>query len=216
MAILSSPKQFFWQETSILSFALVALLSVILWPLAERGVDVYIATILAGTSGVLLAMSFSLSSFSYYFDFLDRYVVYRKYLGLMGYFFALGYILVIASLNPSKYLYSFPDNLQSIEVGLGALAMAIFTLMALISNNKAVQLLGGKLWKNILGLGYVAYAILVIRAIFLDAYLWTNWFTMDKSVFTARMGLTVLGTAVLLFRASVPFHKKFFKKDSYV
>lgn len=204
----------FWQETSILTLALASLCIVFFWYLTEESIGVFIATVFAGTSGILLAMSFSLSSFSYYSNFLDSYVVYRKYVGLMGYYFAVGYVGVVAVLYPEKYLYSFPNNLWSIEVGLGAIAMSIFTVMALISNKQAVQILGGKLWKDILGLGYIAYAILVIRAIFLDAPLWQSFFE-NGSGFTARMGLTILGTVVLLFRVSVPFHKKF-KKTTYV
>lgn len=211
----SSPVQtHFWQETIILSIALVVLWSVILWPLGIQGVTFW-ASVLAGTSGILLAMSFSLSSFSYYFDFLDRQVVYRKYLGLLGYFYAVAYTGVIVAADPEKFFSHFPANLLSVEIGLGVLAMAIFTLMALISNAKAVQLLGGKVWKGILGWGYIAYALLVIRGIFLDAHLWQAWGSGSGTVFTVRMGLTILGIAVLLFRVSVPFHKKI-SNPSYV
>jgi hypothetical protein len=176
----------------------------------EKGI--FLTSLLAGTSGFLLAMSFSLSSFSYYYDFLDSKVAYRKQLGLMGYFVALLYALCVAVQHPSRYLTAFPENLFTVEVGLGVVAMAIFTLMALISNNGAAQLLGGKLWKGILGLGYIAYAILVIRALFLDALLWQEWLATGETVFTVRMMLTMLGIVVLFFRASVPFHKKYIKK----
>ena len=205
----------FWQETGIFSIALLGLWSVILWPLFAKGSVVFFASLLAGTSGILLAMSFSLSSFSYYFDFLDAKVVYRKYLGLLGYFYALAYTGVVVMAHPQHYLADFPANLVSIEIGFGAIALGILTLMALVSNKKAIQILGGTLWKGILGWGYIAYALLVIRGIFLDAPLWQAWGSGMGEVFTVRMGLTILGIAVLLFRVSVPFHKKFSNR-SYV
>lgn len=201
-----------WQEVGVLSVAIATFWAILVWPLLAFDQAVFAGSILAGTSGILLAMSFSLSSFSYYFDFADDKVVYRKQLGLMGYFFALGYTVLTVINNPSLYIAAFPENLLTLEVGFGALAMAILTLMALISNRAAVQWLGGKLWKNILGLGYIAYALLVIRALFLDALLWDEWLATGGATFTVRMFLTVLGILVLLFRASVPFHKKYNKK----
>lgn len=201
-----------WQEVGILSFALAILWAVFLWPLTENDKGLFLTSVLAGTSGILFAMSFSLSSFSYYCDFLDSKVVYRKQLGLMAYFVALFYSLCVVVQHPSVYLFSFPENLLTLEVGLGVLAMAIFTLMTIISNNAAARWLGGKLWKGILGFGYIAYALLVIRALFLDAVLWQEWLATGETVFTVRMMLTMLGIAVLLFRASVPFHKKYIKK----
>lgn len=197
----------FWQEVSILTLALVILWGILLLPYAHQGAwSIFFLSVLAGTSGILLAMSFSLSSFSYYFDFLDSSLVYRKYLGLMGYFFALAYASVAVYQNPRANL-----NFGDITVILGATAMMILTVMALISNQKAVQLLGGKLWKNILGLGYIAYALLVIRGILLDAPLWSQWLADLSAPFTVRMFLTLLGIAVLLFRVSVPFRQKYGK-----
>ncbi len=207
-----------WQEVSLLSLALLSICAILFWFLLEKGIWSFIMTVFAGTSGVLLAMSFSLSSFAYYFNFLDSKVVYRKQLGLMGYFFAVAYGMMAVAAKPALYIQAFPGNLLTVEVGLGAAAMAIFTLMALISNTTATRLLGGKLWRNILGLGYIAYAILVIRGIFLDALLWQYWFALqgEAMTLTPRMFLTILGIVVLLFRASVPFHKKYSKKNSYV
>lgn len=205
-----------WQEVFLLSIAFLGVASILFWPLQQEAGLTFIMSVLAIVSGILLAMSFSLSSFSYYFNFLDDKVVYRKQLGLMGYFLAVAYGITVVVAEPASYLSAFPENLLTIEIGLGVLAMAIFTLMALVSNAKAVQILGGALWKNILGLGYIAYAILVIRGVLLDALLWQNLFAQESTLITPRMMLTILGTAVLLFRASVPIHKKFINNTQYV
>ena len=123
----------FWLQTSTLAFFLVLIWSILLIPyFFTAGEGVYVLNILAGTSGILLAMSFSLSSFAYYFDFLDSKLVYRKYLGLMGYFFALAYALIVAFLNPIMYIFSFPYNLFEPTIGLAIVSIAILTFMALI------------------------------------------------------------------------------------
>lgn len=202
-----------WKEVLVLSIALLGMASIFFWSLREVSTVTFVMSILAVASGLLLAMSFSLSSFAYYWNFLDDKVVYRKQLGLLGYFFALAYAAVAVVTNPQLYIESFPENLATPEVGLGVLAMAIFTLMALVSNQGAVHILGGKLWKDILGLGYIAYALLVIRAIFLDGLLWHDWFLEAGASLTPRMTLTILGILVLCFRVSVPFHKQFSKKQ---
>ncbi len=189
---------FFWLEYVIFLYSSFTLLS--------------LASILAGTSGVLLALSFSLSSLGYYFDLFDRWIVYRKYLGLSGYYLALLYTVLVITLNPQFYLTHFGQNIFGIDMSLGFLAMFIFTGMAIISNNTMMLLIGPKLWRQLLGLGYIAYAILIVRAILLDSSKWIEWIASDFSLPPIRLILTVLGLIVLLFRASVPFHKAWFNK----
>jgi DMSO/TMAO reductase YedYZ heme-binding membrane subunit len=196
-----------WQETGIIALALFCAWAVYVFGLGGALTLLSLAQILAGVSGVLLAMSFSLSSFSYYFDFLDTKLIYRKYLGLAGYFVALGYTLIMMVQKPDFYIFGFTKNFCGADILLGSIAMAIFTLMALISNKWALHILGPVRWKFILGLGYIAYALLVMRGIILDQELWRAWFADDISFLSVRMILTVLGMVVLCFRASVPFHK---------
>ncbi len=40
----------------------------------------------AATAVVMMGSSLALSGFGYFWDFLDKKVIYRKYLGLVGYF----------------------------------------------------------------------------------------------------------------------------------
>jgi hypothetical protein len=202
-----------WQETGIITLALFCTWSAFVFSLTAIISLAALAQVLAGVSGVLLAMSFSLSSFGYYCNFLDTKLIYRKYLGLAGYFVALAYVLTMATQNPKFYIFGFTKNFFTADIFLGSIAMAIFTVMALISNKKALAMLGALRWKFILGLGYIAYALLVLRGILLDQALWTAWFAEPSTALSVRMILTVLGTLVLCFRASVPFHKLCYNKD---
>ena len=44
----------------------------------------------AGAAGILIGSSLALSGMGYFFDFLDSKVAYRKQLGLLGFWLALG------------------------------------------------------------------------------------------------------------------------------
>jgi DMSO/TMAO reductase YedYZ heme-binding membrane subunit len=196
----------FWQEVFIFSVAVSGL-----WGLYVFGTEgeawsaLFVAKVLAGTAGILLAGSLGMSSICYFFDFADSKIIYRKYLGLWGYLYALAYTVVIALLFPERYLVSFPQNLFNVDAGLGFLSMAIFTGMALISNSAATRLLGGQRWRNLLRFGYVAYALLVVRGIVLDAAEWQEFFTTYNSWPSVRMILTVLGLLVLTLRLTMAF-----------
>ncbi len=162
----------------------------------------------AGTSAVLLGMSLSLSSFGYYFDFLDRHIIYRKYFGLVGFWTALLYSIMLLFVNPARYFYGFFENLLSADFIFGLSAMIIFTFMAIISNNWAIRWLGSERWRFFLGLGYVAYALLVIRAVFIEGHLWIEWLDTVNGLPPARLLISCYAVSVLLFRASVPIARK--------
>lgn len=164
---------------------------------------------IAAASALLLSASLSLGTLGYYFDVLDTWVGYRKYFGLLGYYLALFYSILLLFLKPDRYFYGFFENLFTPDFVFGLLAMAILTGMALISNNRAMMLIGPKLWRQLLGLGFVAYASLVIRAVFLEWDLWMGWLTAPSGLPPARLVISILAIAILTARASIPFHRSF-------
>lgn len=171
--------------------------------------------VVAGTSAVALGISLSLGSIGYYFDFLDKQVLYRKYLGLVGFWLALFYSVMLLFVNPSRYFFGFFDNLGSADFIFGLAAMAIFTMMALISNIPMMKWLGPERWRSLLSLGYVAYALLVIRAIFIEGDMWLRWWqTMDSGLAPARLVISLFAVVVLLLRVSVPVSKFIRSKQS--
>ena len=174
------------------------------------------AKVMAGAANFLFAASFSLSSIGYYFNFLDTKVIYRKYLGLLGFFAALIYTLLLPIVRPDYYFYGFFDHLWSSDVLLGAGDMAIFTMMALISNNEAIQTIGPVRWRQLLRLGYVAFFLLVIRAILnnenpigADARpeMWQVYLSNPEGLPPVRLVFSVIAMAVIFFRLSVEFDK---------
>lgn len=172
--------------------------------------------VVAGTSGFLLAYSLFLSTVGYYFNFLDSKVIYRKYLGLMGYYFALLYSVMLLFVNPERYFYGFFENFWSADFVLGLSAMAILTVMALISNNRALKLLGPARWRSILRLGYLAFFFLVVRAIILEGDLWQSWLAAGSGLPPVRLLLSVVAIFVIFTHYSIYFSEWLKRKDQKI
>jgi DMSO/TMAO reductase YedYZ heme-binding membrane subunit len=194
----------FWHTAWFLGFGLylVALLYVYG---ADRALSsVSLSKALAATGGLLIGFSFALSGFAYYFNFLDTKVAYRKYLGLVGFWFAFIYALSLFLVDPDKYFFGFFANLLTADVLLGLGAMGILTFMALISRTKAMQWLGPQRWRKCLRLGYLAYALLVVRAVVVEWDVWTAWAENPAGRLPPpRLILSIFAVAVLLFRGSM-------------
>lgn len=166
------------------------------------------AKVVAGTSGLLLAYSLSLSTWGYYFDFLDRKVIYRKYLGLAGYWLALLYSVMLLFLDPDRYWFGLFENFWSADIFLGLVAMSILTVMALISNTQALRMLGAKRWRTILRLGYLAFFLLVLRGVILEGDIWQAWLVSGSGLPPLRLFLSFVALFVIFFRFSINFSEK--------
>ena len=158
----------------------------------------------AGTAGVLIGCSFILSVISYFFDFLDRKIILRKYLGLVGYWLAVAYSASLSLRFPEKYL-AFPEMLLETEVQLGLGAMLILTSMMLISNTKVMTFLGVKVWRRWLRLGYLAYALLIWRAVIVEGEIWNTWLQTLSTVPPPRLLLSIFASSVILARIAMVF-----------
>ena len=166
-----------------------------------------IGSAIAASASIMIGLSFALSGICYFFDFLDREFYYRKYFGLVGYFLALFYSVLLLFIDPQRYFYGFFDNLLSLDVILGLSAMTIFTMMAIISNKTAMILLKPQNWRALLRLGYLAYGLLVIRAAVLEKDLWLAWWKQHNSLPPVRLVISVFAVMVILLRISIKISK---------
>lgn len=174
------------------------------------------AKALAGAAAILIGLSFVLSGFCYYWDFLDTKIAYRKYLGLAGYWFALAYSFSLLYLDPDRYYYGFFKNIFSWDMMLGIIAMALFTFMAIISNTRAMKFLGPQNWRYALRVGYIAWLLLAIRAAILEEHIWIAWMKSLEGFPPPRLLLTLFVIVVVLFRASVSLTKYMRRKKKPV
>lgn len=175
------------------------------------------AKMFAGTANFLLAMSLSLSVFGYYFNFLDAKVTYRKYLGLIGYFSALIYSFSLPFLRPERYGPGLVDYFWTSDVLLGLAAMSIFTLMACISTDRMMIWIGPARWRALLRLGYLAFFLLVVRAILGNTEPigadprpenWLLYFQTFDTLPPPRLLFSLVAIGVIFARLSVEFDKR--------
>ena len=161
--------------------------------------------ILALTGMVLIGLSYALSGITYFWNFADSKLIYRKQLGLSGFYlvlvhatfsfvnyffipnspkpqFELGHMWVIAGISIS--------NVFAFAAGVTALAILLF--VALISTNYAMMALGGMRWRRYLRFGYWAYLIIVIHFGLKRYNEWAAWLSV-------RVGLPPLSLLLLIF-----------------
>lgn len=198
-----SAQQKMWQESLTLGACVFVFLLIYTSAHDQSFTSLQVSTSLGGTASLLIGFSFALSGFCYYWDFLDKKLAYRKYIGLVGYWSALSYSLTLLFLEPERYIFTFFDHIYEWEVLLGVTAMAIFTSMAIISTNRMMRLLRPQKWRYGLRLGYVAYALLIIRAYILEKDLWLQWATTPDSLPPPRLVLSIFAILVILFRISM-------------
>lgn len=160
---------------------------------------------IAGTASLCIGISFALSGLSYYIGYFRRFLGYRRYIGLLGYFFALTYSIMLLFVDPDYYYRGFIANIGSMNFILGLLAMAIFTTMAAISNNYSMKKLGVELSHAILRLGYLAYFILIIRAVIIEGSTWEIWVKTLNGLPPPRILISIFALLVILLRLMLWF-----------
>ena len=160
-------------------------------------------SILASTAAVMIAISFLFGTFTFYTDFLDRHLAYRKYFGLVGYWYLVLHFILVTILNPTKNIIEpLRGNLSRDQV-LGLTALLVLTFMMAISHETAMVKIGPKLWRSCLRLGYLIYPLLILRAFGLEGHLWRQLFSGETLLPPPSLMASILALFVILFRLSV-------------
>jgi hypothetical protein len=169
--------------------------------------------ITAGIAGFLFASSLSASILYYYIGWPQMQWGYQKQLGILAFWLAFLYCVQLLYIKPEIYLYGFWDNLLTPNFVYGLSAMIIFGLMVLLNSHVARKYVAWEIVKFVLGLGFVGYALLVLRAVYLEWPIWQTWFVHMDTLPTTRFMLSVLAMLVLLARLSIPLHAALRKKN---
>lgn len=130
----------------------------------------------ADTAIILIAFSMLQSSLSYYFNFMDHAIIYRKYFGLIGFAFAIAHLIL--SWGALANLFNLETWMQGrmLPILTGTLAFLIFTIMAVISNTYFTKLLGSEAWRRLLRVGYLAIVFVLSHVVLLKSARWIMWF----------------------------------------
>lgn len=169
---------------------------------------------IAGTASICIGASFALSGLSYYLTPFRKMLGYKRYLGLLGYFLALTYAVMLLFVDPAKYYLGFFTNLGSANFILGLTAMAILTVMTVISNNFFMKKMGIVKFHAILRFGYLAYFLLVLRAILVEGASWSIWLGTLEGLPPPRLLVTIFATCVILLRLILEISLRSAKKKS--
>lgn len=163
----------------------------------------------SATSSFLYAMAFSSGSISYFSGWPDMRHGYQKQIGVVAFWFSFLYCLSLLVLYPQTYYYGFVENFWTWDITLGLSAMIIFGAMTVINSKAVAPYFSWDTIKFVLGLGFIGYAILVFRAIFIELDVWINYLATFEGDIPGRLVLSVIAVVVLLLRIAVPIHKSF-------
>lgn len=165
----------------------------------------------ADTSIILMGLSMILSSIYYFFNFLSFTLIYRRQLGLIGFAFALVHLWLSLALFWKLFQVETWQQGTYWSALTGILAIIIFGIMSLISNQFSARLLGGKTWKMVFRTGYIAMLFILAHVILLKFVRWQTWYSQGmKTLPSMSLIVTVIIVIFLIIRVllSVSLKKK--------
>ncbi len=206
-----------WRNTIVFSIVLTVFAAVYYY--FYRGTfSVSIANRTIGDVAVILiGLSFILSSICYFFNFADHYISYRKQLGVVGFAYAVIHALVIIFyLEP--IFTNFAEYLEQpafLSYSLALAALIMYAGMIVISTQTMIHKIGGKLWRELLRAGYIAFVLSIIHYVLLSYPFWIRWFT-ERRTFLPPFGLLTasFGILVILMRIALMIHKITHEKNN--
>lgn len=163
---------------------------------------------LAHTGFLLIGISLVLSSVCYFWNFADKYIIFRKHFGLVGFAYVLAHTFV--TLIPLYGYYPFPsyflNNNNVAPFIFAVIALLIFTIMAAISNQFAIREIGGKHWKMILRTGYIAYFFSILHFGAKTYVGWILWLSGKGILPPLDLIIVLFGLMVLGLRLALWIH----------
>ena len=161
-----------------------------------------ISQAVAGTAAVMIGISFAQGGLVYYFQVFPNKLHYRKYIGLVGFWLAYVYSLILLVLDPDRYFFGFFHNLFTLDFIFGLGAMTILAFMAIISLD-GVRIKLGKSWRSYFQLGYLAFIFLIVRGIILESDIWLEWLANPNGLLPPRLLVSIIAVSVILLRISL-------------
>lgn len=208
-----------WIKTII--FSLILFIMEYLYIGVERGFSIYtINRAFATNAFVLIGLSLGLASFTYFTKKFQNKLLYRMYLGNMGFFMAL----IHGGISAFFYFFMSEALKPNFEFGkswhiagglyipnqvaflLGIIALMIFAFMALISIRYFILKLGGVRWRLLLRyLGYGGFILVMFHFLIKNFDHWINplaWHNLPPSnLILWTFWVIVVGLRLALWRS---------------
>jgi DMSO/TMAO reductase YedYZ heme-binding membrane subunit len=127
------------------------------------------------TGFVMIGISFAISGITYFTNFLDRSLLIRKNIGIVGFWLIfIHFIISFFFLSDTFSFNYYMKNLFSFSFALSSLIL--LAIMTVISIQKLMILIGPKKWRLLLRyLGYTAYLLGLIHFAQKNYISWYDW-----------------------------------------
>lgn len=196
----------FQQYGAALTATLFLFIILSLYLFYRRGYyDLYITNkIFAGVAAILLGIVLLVGPLSRLFSFPDRYVQYRKELGIVAFFLALIHGIVSLFFLPSKFpLSGFLGTLNWPFI-FGLAATIILIVIFFISNDWTMTAIGREKWWRLQYWGARLAFVLVLLHVFVMKWSgWVKWYKIGGGKELARPEWPGAGLLVGWFMAFV-------------
>ncbi|MCK7482522.1 MAG: hypothetical protein M0C28_39420 [Candidatus Moduliflexus flocculans] len=152
-----------------------------------------------------------LTARSYFSRRPGRALALRKPYGLAR---VSGSVLVHGAVDhvllPAIGLHAEPKSVNLHAEAAGWAALALFAVMALISNERARKRIGNGMWRKVLRYaGYAGLALAAAHAAFLKSASWSKYFrTFDSVLPSLSLFVFALAVAAILLRLAVGFAER--------
>lgn len=203
-----------WVEMIVYSIILLVVVSGYYFVQSSSFTGRTVNRIFADLSMLLIGISLILSSVCYFWDFADKYIIYRKHIGLVGVGYMILHIIlsvVLPNYAPFPAYYLADARIASFIAA--AIGTVIFTAMAVTSNRFAMVEIGPQLWRKLMRLGFVGFAFTLYHFGAKGMSYWLPWFVGESRSIVPSFGLIVFmfGVVVIVLRLWLSIHKRLIK-----
>jgi hypothetical protein len=133
--------------------------------------------VIIGAGTVLLAFTFLIGPIVRYFDRFDKWLGYRKEIGIVGAFMVLSHGIISYFYLPKKFPNEY-IGFASLEFGAGLLGALLLFFLFIISFKKAIELIGASRWWFLQRWGLrlvIAFTLVHVYALKWSG--WVKWLT---------------------------------------
>lgn len=158
--------------------------------------------IIVGAGTVLLAFTFLIGPIVRYFDRFDRWLGYRKELGIVAGFLVFFHAIISYFFLPLKFPQSKLD-LDSITFGAGLIGVLLLIFLFIISFKKVIEMMDGSRWWFLQRWGLRFVILLTIIHVYSMKWNgWMKWLKQGGGNPTAELAnpqMAGLGILVMMF-----------------
>lgn len=158
--------------------------------------------VIVGAGTVLLAFTFLIGPIVRYFDRFDKWLGYRKEIGIVGAFMVLSHGIISYFYLPKKFPNEYID-FTSLEFGAGLLGALLLFFLFIISFKKVIELIGASRWWFLQRWGLRLVILFTLIHVYSMKWSgWIKWIKKGGGAPTAELAnpwMSGLGILVMLF-----------------